>query len=106
MELDKTHGYYCQVQHEMFVCDTNFWDFIVWTPKELAVVSALKDEKFITEYTQNTHRLHTEYTQNTHRIHTEYTQNTHRIHTEYTQNTHRIHTEYTQNTHRNVLYRS
>ena len=52
MELDKTHSYYCQVQHEMFVCDTNFSDFIVWTPKELAVVRVLKDEKFITEYTQ------------------------------------------------------
>ena len=44
--LDKGHKYYAQVQHEMFLLDTTYCDFIVWTPIEFIYFRIERDTIF------------------------------------------------------------
>ena len=44
--LVKNHSYYYQVQHEMYVCNVSYCDFVVWTPIEFVVVRIKIDEEF------------------------------------------------------------
>lgn len=45
-ELKKKHEYYYQVQLQIFLCDVQYCDFIVWSAKESAVVRVMKDQEF------------------------------------------------------------
>ena len=44
--LDKGHKYYAQVQHEMFLLDTSYCDFIVWTPVDFIYFRIERDTIF------------------------------------------------------------
>ncbi|XP_076125445.1 uncharacterized protein LOC143104968 isoform X2 [Alosa pseudoharengus] len=43
MELKQTHKYYKQVQTQIFVTESQFCDFVVWTTKSLATVRVMPD---------------------------------------------------------------
>lgn len=43
MELKQTHKYYKQVQTQIFVTESQFCDFVVWTTKSLAIVRVMPD---------------------------------------------------------------
>ncbi|XP_070205985.1 uncharacterized protein [Littorina saxatilis] len=47
LSLKEKHEYYTQVQLQMFVTKTEFCDFVVWTPKDLAVVKVEYDPEFM-----------------------------------------------------------
>uniref|UniRef100_A0A3Q2YV71 YqaJ viral recombinase domain-containing protein n=1 Tax=Hippocampus comes TaxID=109280 RepID=A0A3Q2YV71_HIPCM len=38
LKLKRNHAYYSQVQTQLFLCDVDYCDFIVWTPKDMFVV--------------------------------------------------------------------
>nr|XP_047137738.1 uncharacterized protein LOC124814271 [Hydra vulgaris] len=46
---EKNHEYYCQVQHENYVCEVEYCDFVVWTPIEFVVLGTYKDTLFIND---------------------------------------------------------
>ncbi|XP_051955980.1 uncharacterized protein LOC127624995 [Xyrauchen texanus] len=43
MELKQTHKYYKQVQTQIFVTESHFCDFVVWTTRSLATVRVMPD---------------------------------------------------------------
>lgn len=43
LELKKTHKYYKQVQTQIFVTESQFCDFVVWTTKSLVTVRVMPD---------------------------------------------------------------
>ncbi|KAM4539062.1 uncharacterized protein PAE49_020042 [Odontesthes bonariensis] len=45
--LRTTHKYYTQVQMEMYVCKTEYADFITWTPRQTVIFRVKRDEGFI-----------------------------------------------------------
>ncbi|XP_070200906.1 uncharacterized protein [Littorina saxatilis] len=47
LSLKEKHEYYTQVQLQMSVTKTEFCDFVVWTPKDLAVVKVEYDPEFM-----------------------------------------------------------
>ena len=51
LDLDKSlkrnHKYFYQIQFQLFVCDFQKCDFIVWTPNWLHVLEIERDEVFI-----------------------------------------------------------
>ena len=46
LSLKKSHTYYYQVQHQMFVTDCDWADFVVWTPRETHVQRIVRDRAF------------------------------------------------------------
>lgn len=44
--LNRTHAYYYQVQCQMFICNVEYCDFIVWTPHGLYVERIMPDVEF------------------------------------------------------------
>ena len=55
--LEKTHSYYYQVQHEMYVCELSYCDFVVWSPKEFLVTRIEIDNEFIAVITAKCFKL-------------------------------------------------
>ena len=49
LKLSKTHSYYYQVQTQIFICDKDFADFVVWTEKVLHIERVSPDESFWSE---------------------------------------------------------
>ena len=45
--MEKAHSYYYQVQHEMYVCNLPYCDFVVWTPKEFLSTRITIDTEFM-----------------------------------------------------------
>ena len=46
-ELEKAHSYYCQVQHEMYVCNLPYCNFVVWTTKGFLSTRITIDTEFL-----------------------------------------------------------
>ena len=46
-DLKQSHEYYAQVQLQMFVCDTDYADFVIWTPIDCVITRVVKDMKYI-----------------------------------------------------------
>ena len=44
--LKKTHPYFYQVQHQMYVCNVQWADFIVRTPKQVFIQQVPRDTQF------------------------------------------------------------
>ena len=44
--LKKTHQYFYQVQHQMYVCNVQWADFVVWTPKQVFIQRVARDTQF------------------------------------------------------------
>lgn len=49
IQLDKSHAYYYQIQCQMKMTETNYCDFIVWSPKEMYIERVDLDEEFWNE---------------------------------------------------------
>lgn len=49
LTLDPNHDYYFQVQGQLFCCKKNVCDFVVYTFKDMKIISLERDEKFISE---------------------------------------------------------
>ncbi|XP_021362623.1 uncharacterized protein LOC110456300 [Mizuhopecten yessoensis] len=45
--LKKTHKYFAQVQLQMFVCDGDYTDFVVWSPIDRVITRVQRDNNFI-----------------------------------------------------------
>ena len=45
--LKKSHSYYTQVQHQLYVCDYKKCYFIVWTPQWMQITLIDRDDEFI-----------------------------------------------------------
>lgn len=48
LKLKTDHQYYTQVQLQMFVCEAEYADFVVWTLQDCLVVRVMRDNTFIT----------------------------------------------------------
>ena len=46
LSLRRSRPYFYQVQHQMYVCDVEYADFVVWTPHELFVQRVARDRAF------------------------------------------------------------
>ncbi|XP_021352053.1 uncharacterized protein LOC110449491 isoform X1 [Mizuhopecten yessoensis] len=46
VRLKKKHSYYSQVQTQIFVCDKQYCDFVVWTEQEVHIERIEPDEEF------------------------------------------------------------
>lgn len=46
LSLKKSHPYYFQVQAQLFVCDVEYCDFIVWTLKDVFIERIVPDVQF------------------------------------------------------------
>ena len=46
IHLDKGHSYYYQVQSQIFICDVDYCDFVLWTTKDIYVERVLPDKIF------------------------------------------------------------
>lgn len=46
LALKKKHQYYYQVQAQLFVCDVDYCDFIVWTKKDVYIERIMPDAEF------------------------------------------------------------
>ena len=44
--LDKRHEYYYQVQAQMFICEVEYCDFVVWTDKDIHIERIVPDSEF------------------------------------------------------------
>ena len=49
INLKKTHSYYTQVQTQMFVCNTQYADFVLWTLKTDVFIRVTRDNFFISQ---------------------------------------------------------
>ncbi|KAL1274388.1 hypothetical protein QQF64_027202 [Cirrhinus molitorella] len=47
LQLKKNHEYYHQVQLHMYVCNTQYCDFVVWTKEDVAINRISKDEEML-----------------------------------------------------------
>jgi putative phage-type endonuclease len=47
LQLKKNHEYYHQVQLHMFVCNTQYCDFVVWTKQVVAINRITRDEEML-----------------------------------------------------------
>ena len=54
MALKKDHAYYTQVQMQIYICQVEYADFVVWTVKECAVCRVMRDNDFITSMVSKT----------------------------------------------------
>ena len=45
--LVKTHKYYTQVQGQLFICNREFCNFVVWTPQKSTTLRIYQDYSFI-----------------------------------------------------------
>lgn len=45
--LKETSKYYAQVQHQIYVCDVTYADFVVWTPMDCVVTRVNRNDSFI-----------------------------------------------------------
>ncbi len=45
--LSKTHTYYYQVQTQVYVCNKDFPDFVVWTQNDVHIERLLPDDEFL-----------------------------------------------------------
>ena len=52
LKLSKTHSYYYQVQTQIYVCNKDFADFVVWTEKDVHIERVPPDEAFWNEKSQ------------------------------------------------------
>ncbi|XP_035689579.1 uncharacterized protein LOC118424879 [Branchiostoma floridae] len=46
VHLDRSHAYYYQVQAQMFICDVEYCDFVVWTKKGVFIERILPNAEF------------------------------------------------------------
>lgn len=46
IHLDKGHSYYYQVQSQIFICEVDYCDFVLWTTKDIYVERVLRDKIF------------------------------------------------------------
>ncbi|XP_069108924.1 uncharacterized protein [Argopecten irradians] len=47
--LKRSHKYFAQVQMQMYVCDGNYTDFVVWSPMDCVVTRINRDNGFISK---------------------------------------------------------
>ena len=46
LSLDRQHAYYYQVQAQIFICEVEFCDFILWTEQDIHIERILPDNVF------------------------------------------------------------
>ena len=44
--LDQTHAYYYQIQTQLFVCEKEFCDFVIWTKSDMHYIRIVPDDRF------------------------------------------------------------
>lgn len=47
LQLKKNHEYYHQVQLHMFVCNTQYCDFVVWTKQDITINRISRDDEML-----------------------------------------------------------
>ena len=56
-QLSRNHSYYYQVQTQIFVCDEQFADFVVWSQKDIHIERVYRNEDFWATITTQAHCL-------------------------------------------------
>lgn len=46
ISIKKNHSYYYQVQMQIFICDVQFCDFVIWSPKGCGIQRIFRDDDF------------------------------------------------------------
>ena len=57
LTLDKNHEYHYQVQAQIFICDIEYCDFVVWTTKDVHIQRILPDPTFWYKVVEKATRL-------------------------------------------------
>ncbi|XP_041371313.1 uncharacterized protein LOC121384798 [Gigantopelta aegis] len=57
-KLKETHSYYSQVQMQMYIHDTAFCDFVIFTPRFTAISYVRRNHSFIAEMLEKTRDFH------------------------------------------------
>ncbi|PFX34305.1 hypothetical protein AWC38_SpisGene888 [Stylophora pistillata] len=51
LSLKKSHQYYYQVQAQLYICDVDYCDFVVWTPKDIHIERIVPNDEFWADIT-------------------------------------------------------
>ena len=61
LKKDHSHGYYSQIQMAMELCGLSFWDFVVYTFKEMIISRTLFDPSYFEGFVTKLNNFYKKY---------------------------------------------